>query len=412
MRSLTVALNKSSKCIIISRSAATLSSSPCLIPFSYTLHHLDSTIRRTFTIRPTPSSSQLDPLLDPDTASEGSSHKLASPGALTPDATFTTLGPSSNLLQIQLTASQPLHTRRGTLLALSGTPNNITSRLSPLTPLKRFALNLPFIYQRITSTTSSTLLLAARAPTTSFAVLSLDGRIDWRILQRRALVAWSGSGSSLTITPAFTPSTPGLANWSTQLVTGRGLVALAARSAAYETRLKNAEEFLAHPSAVVAYSVGPHQPEPYRLSHSNLRLSIPTFGRYLPETKFIRAVRESETWRLLGRALFRLRMWMRTVLWGERVYLRFRGPGTVVLQGRGGAGALREAFEGRELQEWADSPAGSMEKSVSVAARTTGDGAQGAAETAGSKRGGGGGGDGTMRYASVGKDGKVAWVKE
>lgn len=370
--------------------------------------YLDSSHRqqqhRRLTIRPTPTTPSVPHPLDDPSATQS----LTTPGAHSPDSTFTVLGPTSSLLQIHLSASQPLHTRRGTLLALSGAATHVSSSLSPLSPLKRIGLGIPFIYQRIASTSPLTLLLSTNAARSAFVVLSLDGRVDWRILRRSALVAWSGSGQSLAIKPSFDPSIPGLANWSSQLITGRGLVALTAAGGAYETKLSGGEDFLAHPGNVVAYSVGLNPPGAYRLKSNTMRLQVPSLGRYLPETRVLRAVRESETWRLLGRVLSRLRLWVRTVVWGERVYLRFRGPGTLVMQGKGGIGALREVYERSEVEEWADSPAGSVEKSLTTAQRRERADEESVGETVGTTKGAGE----NVSYASVGKDGKIAWAKE
>ena len=362
---------------------------------------LNNPTRRRFTIKPTPTTSSPDSL--PPTTS---TQILQTPGASSPSSTFTTHGPSSTLLTITLAPSQPLQTRRSALLALSGPPSHISSTLSPLELLQRVPLALPFIYQRLSSISPATLVLAARTANTSFTILSLDGRIDWNVLPRSAIVAWASDASTLAIQSRFTPSVTGITNWSSQLITGRGLVALAARGGAYETRLADGEEFLASPGSVVAYSTGPNAPEAFRLG-SQTRLAVLDLRRLLPKTEFIRAVKESVTWRFLGRVAFVVRRWIGSVVWGERVYLRFRGPGTVILRGKVGAG-IKDWYEDREVNEWADSSAGTIEKSVSLAARAQRDRADGLGAVASSTKSDGR----NVNYATVGNDGKVAWAKE
>ncbi|KAL9054002.1 MAG: hypothetical protein Q9162_004408 [Coniocarpon cinnabarinum] len=398
----------------------------CLLPIrvfhpqsssSKRLQRVPFTIRP-FTIRTTPtatstttSPSSTTTTLEPTTSLSipESTHILHDPTASTPSATFTTLGANSNLLSISLSASQPLHTRRGTLLSFSGPAHHTTSSLSPLQPFRRGALGLPFLFQRLTATSPINLLLSSPS-SGSFLVLSLDGRIDWRIFRPQSLVAWSGSRSSLSISSHFSTSTPGVANWIQQTVTGRGLVALTARGGAFEVRLKEGEEYLAHPSHVVAYSISSNAPSPYRLSHTRLRLAIPSLGEYLPETQFIKAVRESRTFLFLGRVLFRLRQWLRVAMWGERVFLRLRGPGTVVVQGRPGGvvSGVRDSMDEREVREWVDSPAGTLQKSLSEAERRgRREEDRGVVEKKGGVKQ-----EEHVTYATIGKDGKVAWTRD
>ena len=108
------------------------------------------------------------------------------------DARFEVLGASSSLLSASISASQVLHTRKGTLVGFNGTPENAVSTLSILAPVRRALLGIPFLYQRVTSTTPFTALIATKSPITSLVVVHLDGRLDWMIAQRNALVAWTG----------------------------------------------------------------------------------------------------------------------------------------------------------------------------------------------------------------------------
>lgn len=43
-----------------------------------------------------------------------------------------------------------------------------------------------------------TALISTKSPLTSFATVHLDGRLDWIIAQRSALLAWSGHGLHIT----------------------------------------------------------------------------------------------------------------------------------------------------------------------------------------------------------------------
>jgi hypothetical protein len=159
--------------------------------------------RRAFQIQAAPSST--NPSLDPEPISSShlsstNSLSTVTPTGTTPDARFEVLGSTSSLLSVSLTASQPLYTRRGTLVSVSGNPENAISTLSPLSPLQRLPLGIPFLYQKVTSTTPIDLLVATKAPHTSFAVVHLDGRVDWQVAQRNGVVAWTGHTLSVSAT--------------------------------------------------------------------------------------------------------------------------------------------------------------------------------------------------------------------
>lgn len=319
-----------------------------------------------------------------------------------PDAAFEVLAsPSSSpsLLSIALQPSHPIFTRRGSLVAIHGaSPDHTVSTLAPLSPVLRAPLGIPFLYQQITSASPLRLLLAARGSATSFCVLSIDGTQDWVVSQRNALTAWTGR--SLNATPNIT-TTFGLANFGQTTLTGRGLVALAAKGGSYSVQLQQGEQFIAAPGHVLAYSVGRNQPQPYRLASTTLRLTVPDLTGWLPDIRFVRELRKSSTWKLLAGATFRLRTWSRRTIWGDRLLVRFTGPGTVLLQGRGAS--VADVLTDRQVDEIMDSRSGSVLQGMETAQKkAAAQEAQKLADEAAATRKAP-----TVKTASVGKDGKV-----
>ncbi|KAI6790556.1 hypothetical protein KC367_g8426 [Hortaea werneckii] len=236
----------------------------------------------------------------------------ASQTAAPPDARFEVLGTHSSLLSASLSASQNLYTRKGTLVGFNGIPENALSTLSLLEPFRRGPLAIPFLYQRLTSTTPYTALLAPKSPNTSLVVVHLDGRVDWILAQRNALQSWTGPSLSLRpqLNTALSP-----AHWGQTHTTGRGLLALTGRGLIHQISLKQGEEYIVHPSHVVAYTAGPSPPRPYRFKATSFRLQIPA------------------------------------------LFLHFTGPTQILLQSRGNS--LRDSLSNRDVNEIADSPAGS-----------------------------------------------------
>ncbi|KAL3426233.1 hypothetical protein PVAG01_03024 [Phlyctema vagabunda] len=282
------------------------------------------------------------------------------------DARFEVIGAPYSLLSVSLSASQRLYTRRGTLVGLSGKGENAQSTLSILEPFRRAALGIPFLYQRISSTSPVTALISTKSPLTSFTVLHLNGTVDWMVAQRKALLAWTGH--TLSVTPTISRGMS-FAHWGNTHVTGRGLVALAGPGQVYQVTLKPGEEFVAHPGNVVAYTITQHPPLPYRLKSSSLRFQVPSLGLgyLIPDTKFFRVMKTSETWKTIGRLLFNLRTAARRTIWGDRLFLQFHGPTTILMSTR--ASQISDVLTARDVNEIADSPAGAIQSAVTLEAK-------------------------------------------
>jgi len=176
------------------------------------------------------------------------------------------------------------------------------------------------------------------------------------IAQRNALLAWTGH--TLSLQPQIN-TRMNLAHWGNTRVTGRGLLALSGRGQIYQVALKTGEEYVVHPSNVLAYAIMQQVPQPYRFKSSNFRLQIPSVSSYLPDTRFFQTVRGSQIWRFLASAAFTVRTWARRSIWGDRLFLRFEGPANILIQSRGNS--ITESMTNRDINEVADSPAGATQ---------------------------------------------------
>jgi uncharacterized protein (AIM24 family) len=248
------------------------------------------------------------------------------------------------------------------------------STLSLLSPLQRALLGIPFLYQRVSSTTPITALIATKSPNTTFSVLHLDGTTDWVVAQRNALLAWTGH--TLTPSPRIQQGLS-LAHWGNTHLTGRGLVALSAPGQIHELTLGEGEEIVLHPSHVVAYSVTRNPPLPFRFRSTRFTLQVPAVpasittaaGRVLPErvARFWNAMRDTGTYKALARLLYGLRTAARRTIWGDRLFLQFKGPMTVLMSTRGVR--VRDVLSREDVNEIADAEAGVVPAAVQLATR-------------------------------------------
>lgn len=176
------------------------------------------------------------------------------------------------------------------------------------------------------------------------------------MLSAHALLAWTGQTLLLRPTVNYKAS---IAHWGNTEVGGRGIVALIGRGSVSEMILEEGETYVAHPSHVLAYSINTTAPAPYRFKSSSLRLQIPSLTSYLPDTRFFRVMRESVTWRTVGKVLFTLRTWTRRTIYGDRLFLQFQGPTTLLLQSR--APKVTDAVTLRDVNESADLEPGAFD---------------------------------------------------
>jgi len=321
----------------------------------------------------------------------------------TPDARFDVIGTPFSLLSVSLAASQTLYTRRGTLVGLSGKSENTLSTLSVLEPFRRAPVGIPFLYQKVSSTSPVTALISTKSPISSIVSVNLDGRDDWIISQRQALLAWTGH--TLTLKPQYNVKL-GLANWGNTYITGRGLIALAGSGQIYQVQVKAGETYIAHPSNVVAYTASNTPPIPFRFKSSNIRFQVPNLGlgSLIESSRFFRTMSQTASWRTLATAFHTLKTWLRRTVWGDKLFLQFQGPAIMLLQSR--ASRISDVLTLRDVDEIADSPPGAVldavERKIKEEIKSIGEGTKAPIPNTDAS--------GTVRYATI-KEGKAEFEK-
>ena len=181
------------------------------------------------------------------------------------------------------------------------------------------------------------------------------------VSQRNALLAWTGHTLSIS---ARIQNRLSLAHWGSTHLTGRGLAALSAPGQIYQLTLAEGEEFAAHPGSVVAYSVTRNAPQPFRFKSSSLRLQVPSLSKWIPEYEFIKNVRQSVVYKYLARVLYSLRTTTRRTIWGDRLFLQFHGPATILMSSRGVR--VSDTLTSEQVNEIADAPAGVLAQAVEL----------------------------------------------
>lgn len=235
------------------------------------------------------------------------------------------------------------------------------STLRTLNPIRRALVGIPFLYQRVTSTAPVSLLISSKSTNSTLSVLQLDGTQDWKLAQRASLLAWTGS--SLNVTPTISQKLS-LVHWGTSDVTGRGLVALSAKGHTFSLELGKGESYIAHPSNILAYTItNTAPPQPFRFRSSQTRFQIPLqLGNWFPDSRFTRALKTSNTYKFFQSISLRLKTWSRRTINGDRLFLKFEGPTTILLQSR--ANRVNEIMTNEQINEIADAPAGTVDKTI------------------------------------------------
>lgn len=246
-------------------------------------------------------------------------------------------------------------------MGLNGDPTTVISTLRTLNPIRRALIGIPFLYQRLTSTTPVSLLISPKSTNETLTILQLDGTQDWNLSQRAALLAWTGS--NLNVKPTITPRLS-LAHWGTSTATGRGLLALSAKGHTFALDLAKGESYIAHPSNILAYTTtNSPVPQPFRFRSSQARFQIPLqLGNWFPDSRFTRAWKTSATYKFLQGVSLRIKTWSRRTIWGDRLFLRFEGPTTMLLQSRGNR--VTDILTREQVNEIADAPAGVVGQTI------------------------------------------------
>ncbi|RPA84477.1 hypothetical protein BJ508DRAFT_303931 [Ascobolus immersus RN42] len=298
-------------------------------------------------IAATPSTSTLEHPLDLTEYTQAIP-KLSGAGPFPADVRFEVLGSPHSLLSVSLPASSTLYTRRGTLAGLNGKVENATSTLSMLQPFRRSLLRLPFLYQKITSSSPLTCLVSTNSTVSSFAVVKLDGAVDWIVAQRKAILAWTGE--SLAIKPRINRQMS-FAYMGNSRITGRGLVALVGKGQIFQVILKEGEEYVVHPSNLLAYSNPRIKPKPYRLASNILRFQIPKIPTptFISENELVKTVSNSTAWRKISGFTSTLRTWSRRTIWGDRLFLKMEGPISILVQSR--APRVSDILSNRDIED-------------------------------------------------------------
>ncbi len=88
---------------------------------------------------------------------------------------------------------------------------------------------------------------------------------------------------------------------------------------------------------------------------------------FMPEwlTRFWQAMRDTDTYKFLARLLFSLRTSARRSIWGDRLFLQFRGPATLLMSSRGVR--VADVLTRDDVNEIADTEAGVVPKAVELA---------------------------------------------
>ncbi|KAL8785928.1 MAG: hypothetical protein Q9213_003077 [Squamulea squamosa] len=192
------------------------------------------------------------------------------------------------------------------------------------------------------------------------------------------------------------------AHWGSSEITGRGLFAVAGNGSIAQLVLDPGEDYIAHPSNVVAYSMNRYPPSPYRLKALSFHLQVPDLGlsTLFPDTKFFRVMRDSRTWNTITKSARSLRTWFRRSIWGDRLFLQFHGPATILLQTR--AVRLNDVLTNDDVNEIAEAPGGSVAKSLSLAVDASNVEVSKQVNTKPLQ----------MSTASIGPDGKIVFEKD
>ena len=79
----------------------------------------------------------------------------------------------------------------------------------------------------------------------------------------------------------------------------------------------------------------------------------------------MRTFRNSSFYKFVGRVAYSIRTMARRTIWGDRLFLQFKGPATILLSSRGVR--VADVLTNKDINEIADAPAGEAPAAVELA---------------------------------------------
>ena len=76
-------------------------------------------------------------------------------------------------------------------------------------------------------------------------------------------------------------------------------------------------------------------------------------------------MRQTDTYKLVSRLLYSLRTMTRRTIWGDRLFLQFQGPATILMSSR--AARISDVLTTEQVNEIADAPAGAVPNALRLA---------------------------------------------
>ncbi|KAF3907143.1 hypothetical protein ABW21_db0205446 [Orbilia brochopaga] len=109
---------------------------------------------------------------------------------------------------------------------------------------------------------------------------------------------------------------------------------------------------------------------------------------------------KTETYQTVSKVLFNVKSWLRRMIWGDRLFLEFTGPGTILIQSR--SSRLRDMLTRDEINDMAAAEPGALHSFHPVEEKPVGAEEAETTTTGGQEQL-------TVKKAVVGQNGKVTF---
>ncbi|CAH2353909.1 altered inheritance of mitochondria protein 24, mitochondrial [[Candida] railenensis] len=163
---------------------------------------------------------------------------------------FEAIGQPSSLLNVTLPASSRLNIRNGSIIAMNGNLNHLT------TSLKNLSNFYPLIYQEIKSVSPVSILISGSG--TNFSILDIGSSSEkWIIANSKNVIAWSGYDLQLI------PESRNLVRQGSLFrldrftglhTAGKGKLVLSGKNDLFDIELSEGEELMLEPSVLIAHN--------------------------------------------------------------------------------------------------------------------------------------------------------------
>lgn len=267
--------------------------------------------------------------------------QISGSGPFPAEPTLSIVGTPGSLIHVSLPASGGIFARRGSIVAVNGSLQDLTSKVAVNQSMKSLSSTMPILYQSIISTTPASFLISTNESNSSCKILNVSKSQEWIIAQRNSLLSWNQTVNIEAVSR--------FAKWGHARANGSGVLALVGKGDIMQLDIEKGDSIMVNPSSLVAYSVDPSENLTgliKRIPHLNINFDMPQL-----KSRFFRKGKSEQATKSVFSSVVKWIKYLTSKFWKDDIAFKINGPRTIYIQTKGG-GSSTHLFTTEELKSF------------------------------------------------------------